>query len=192
MELWKRDKEQYRQRYYLNAPAFESPEILFGKKIAKMLENHVDHPLLRKIPRYQYPEYRIQIPVLGVPFLAVIDSFSKRLKKVLEYKTGRQKWDLVRVHKHGQLVVYSLLAKLKHGKVDPVTKLIWMETEYAPVMDTIGSFTCEREGSELSFTGKIETFERRIFEWERKQMAEEIRRTALEISEDYARFQNKL
>jgi hypothetical protein len=192
VSMWQKNKDQYRQRYYLNAPAFENIEIIFGKKVAKMLEEGVDHPVLNKVPKYKFTEYRVEKSVGDVPFLAVFDSFSKLRSGIIEYKTGKEPWDDVRVAKHRQLDTYSLMAKIDRGWVDPWCRLVWMETRYAPVMDSIGSFKCERDGNELEFTGKIKTFWRRISEWERKKMKETIQQVAREISEDYTNFQKTL
>jgi len=188
MDLWARDKQAYRNRYYLNGPSYESTETLFGKKVAKMLEDNVSHPVLDRVPRYKFSEYRIKQDIDGVPFLGVIDSFSKKFKRIIEYKTGRQEWDEVRVRKHEQLVVYSLLTKLKFGMVVPLLKLVWIETHYKKEMGTIGSITCETESNELDFTGKIKVFKREIEEWERKRMKKTIIEVANQISEDYAKF----
>ena len=189
IDLWRKNKEQYRERYYFeDGVPFENAETIFGKKIAKMLEDGVSDPVLDKIPKYKFSEYRIQIEVGGVPFLGVMDSFSKKFKRIIEYKTGKQSWDDVRVRRHDQLVVYSLLTKLKFGKVNPVVRLVWMETRYKKSIDTIGSVTCEAESNELELSGKIQIFKRKIYEWERKNMVKLIQKTAQEISDDYTNF----
>lgn len=189
LDLWRKSKDQYRERYYYeDGIPFENAETIFGKKIAKMLEDGIRHPVLDKIPKYKFSEYKIQIDVGGVPFFGVMDSFSKHFKRILEYKTGKQAWDIVRVRKHDQLVVYSLLTKLKFGKVDPLVRLVWMETAYKKGIDTIGSVTCEAETNELELTGKIKVFGRKVAEWERKNMVKIIQQTAQEISDDYTNF----
>lgn len=208
LDLWQKNKDQYRARYYLNGPSFENTETIFGKKIASFLERlsakkewgerelkkigvtRDEYLYLKKVKKFKYSEYRIEIEVGGVPFLGVMDTFSKHFRRIGEFKTGKEPWNDVRVRKHQQLVVYSLLVKSKFRKVDPWVKLIWLQTEYKPVMDTIGSITCERESNELSFTGlKPQIFKRRIAEWERKKMKETIQRVAQEISDDFTQFQ---
>jgi len=188
MQLWLKDREAYKQRYYLNGPSFENAETIFGKKIAKMLEDGVKDPVLDRVPRYKSMEHRIEILVGDVPFLGVMDSFSPHFKRIIEYKTGKIPWDDVRVRKHDQLIVYSLLSKLKYGKVDPWLRLVWMETRYKIETQMIGSRQMEGESNELEFTGKIEVFWRRVAEWERKKMRETIQKVAEEISEDYSKF----
>ena len=188
MTLWLRNKDQYRSLYYEDGPKFENAEMIFGKKVAKMLEDGVKDPVLDRVPRYKHMEYRFQLPVNGVPFLGVADSFSKHLKKIIEYKTGKIAWNRSKVHKHDQLVIYSLLAKLKHGRVHSQTRLVWIETEYKKQMIQVGSRMLECDG-ELGFTGKIKVFKRNITEKERRNMACMIERVATEISEDYTKYE---
>ena len=205
--MWRKNKEKYRERYYFeDGVPFENTETIFGKKIATILEKlsvkkewseeefkqigvtRKEFLYLKQAPRYKFSEYRIQIEVGGVPFLGVMDSFSKKFKRIIEYKTGKQSWDDIRVRRHDQLVVYSLLTKLKFGKVHPTVRLVWMETRYKKSIDTIGSVTCEAESNELELSGKIQIFKRKIYEWERKNMVKLIQKTAQEISDDYTNF----
>ena len=203
MSLWQKDKEQYRMRYYPwyyrdhghpewtegLGPAFENAETIFGKKIAKMLEDGTSDPILNRVPRYQYKEYRIELEVGGVKFLGVLDSFSKRCKRILEFKTGKIPWDDVRVSKHSQLVIYSLLVKEKFGKVDPYCRLVWIPTRNKMTSEMVGSRMMEGESREIELIDtKPLIFTRRIAEWERKRMREKIVECAREISLDYSNY----
>lgn len=192
LSLWLKNKQQYRERYYLDAPAFESKETIFGKRVARMLETGQKDPVLDLVPRYPVMEHRLEVKIAGVPFLGFLDSFSKRKKAILEYKTGKNAWNDVLVHKHDQLTIYSLLVKTIYGKVDPLVKLIWIETRYKSETQKLGNREMEGESNELEFTGKIEIFERKIAEWERKNIKKLIIRTAEEISKDYTNWQKKL
>jgi hypothetical protein len=188
MSMWLRNKDQYRERYYLNGPSFETRESIFGKTTAKMLEDGVKDKVLDRVPRYHFKEYRIEQEICGIPFLAVLDSFQKSTGSILEYKTSKNPWTPLMVQKHLQLDVYSLLVKLLHGYVDPWTKLVWIETEYTPELQQVGSRQLLGESNQLRFTGRIEIFKRRIPEWERQMMKQKIVRVAQEISEDYQLF----
>lgn len=192
LSLWLKNKQQYRERYYLDAPAFESKETLFGKRIARMFETGEKDPVLDLVPRYSTMEHRLQLKIGGVPFLGYLDSFNPVKKAIIEVKTGKEPWDAVRVHKHLQLVIYSLLVKTAYGKVDPVVKLVWIETRYKQEKQKLGNREMEGDSNELEFTGRIEIFERKIAEWERKNMKKLILKSALEISEDYSKFNKKL
>lgn len=188
MQLWLKSKEQYRARYYEDGPAFESIETIFGKRIARLLEEGVKDPVLDNIPRYKIMEHRVEQKIGGYPFLGYFDSFDKRNKSIYEYKTGHQPWDAIRVLKHEQLVIYSLLCRLAYKKVNPIIKLIWLQTRYKTELQKIGSQTAETDSNELEFTGKIQTFERKITEKERIQMKKKIVRIMQEISKDYAKY----
>lgn len=192
MSLWLRNKDQYRARYYMDGAPFENKETIFGKRVARLLEtgekDALLDPVLALVPRGDVMEHRIAISVGGVPFLGFMDSFKTDTCSIFEFKTGKDAWDTVRVHKHDQLTVYSLLAKLAHKKVDPIVTLVWLETRYKPATFSIGSRVLEGDGDELEFTGKIETFTRRIAQWERDAMKKMIVRVATEISEDYTKF----
>ncbi len=191
MTLWRQSKDGYRKRYYENGPSFENKETIFGKNTAKMLEDGVAHPVLSRVPRYKYMEYKITVPVLGVPFMGVLDTFSLQKKGFKEYKTGKEPWNAVRVAKHEQLVIYSLLIKLKHKKVDPYCELVWIGTQWGRSKTEFDGHVLEGQTQVIEFTGKIEIFKRRISEWERKRMAQNIRSIAEEISADYTKWQNE-
>lgn len=189
MSLWQKNKKAYRERYYENGPSFENPETIFGKKIAKMLEDGDDHPILNRIPRYQYKEFRIELEVGGIRFLGVLDSFSKRRKRILEFKTGKVPWDEKRTSKHDQLVVYSLLVKEKFGKVDPRCRLVWIPTRNKTVVDQVGTRMMETESRDIELIDtKPLLFTRRISERERKEMKQMIVKCAQEISDDYQSY----
>ena len=116
--LWREDKEKYRDKYYRNLPSHDSPEMTFGKKIAKILESPEEiakNPLLQEVPRYTHPEFRLQVEMEGVRLNGFIDSFDPVSNRFLEYKTrhknykGDVPWDSVKVAKHEQLPFYSLM-----------------------------------------------------------------------------------
>ena len=191
MDLWLKNREAYRERYYRGGPSFENTATIFGKRIAKMLEDGVADPVLDKVPKYQFMEHRIELKVNGIPFLGVMDSFSKRMKSFYEYKTGKEKWDQLRAEKHSQLVVYALLTKLKYGTFDPWAKLVWIETRNRPETRTFDGHDLEGNSNEIEFTGKIQIFHRKIENWELNRMKQLIKKTALAISEDYTKFQHE-
>ncbi len=153
-----------------------------------MLEQNVKDKFLNKIHRYKYPEHRIEVDIGPVPFLGVLDSFSMQYKRFLEYKTSKNPWTPVMVLRHEQLDCYSLLIKEKYGKVHSTSELIWLETRWKPEIQQVGSREIEGDSNELEFTGRIETFTRTIYEYERKAMKEKIIGIAEAISKDYQEF----
>jgi len=194
--LWRSSKEQFRKRYYENQEGFQTKETNFGKKIAKMLEN--GEFVNDKIIIYPNPEYRIYEELEpGLMLLGYLDSFDPETCSILEYKTGRLSnkgkvpWDNLKVRKQKQLVFYSLLSQLKHNKVNPKTTLQWIETELKDDTREFDGHILTAGKSKLSLTGKVETFEREIAQWEIDNLKEDILLAAKEITEDYKIWKNQ-
>lgn len=187
MDLWQKNKDQYRARYYFGGPGFESKETIFGKQFAKMMEDDIKHSVADLVPRGDKTEYRVLHDIKGVPVLGYIDSLDTQQNCIYEFKTGKEPWDNVRVAKHDQLVIYSLLVKKKLGKVDPYVRLVWIQTKETMQEYHIGGVTFGSK-PKIDFTGHVETFKRRIVQWERDKMEEKIRRIAEEIHEDYQQY----
>lgn len=206
LSLWKRDPDGYRKRYYEGEPYFSTPYTEFGNKVGGELEamakGEIDDyfdPILHKVPYYSNPEQKIEVDIAGVPFLMYLDSFDPDSLEILEYKTGivgpggREPWGRVQVRKHTQLPIYTLGVKLKYGSYNPKIKLVWMETKWSTVDHELkfqDKVISERRPG-LKLTGRVETFEREIADWELDRMENIIRKAAEEISEDYIQWKKK-
>ena len=185
IDLWRRNPRDFRLKYYENKPLkfFAEQEMLFGKQIGELLE--ANDPTLSKIPRYDTPEQKCEVEIEpGLLFVGYLDSFDSKKNKILEYKTSHNpdRWNLPTVHKHDQLVIYSVLVQLKFGKVDNTLHLIWMETAWRQVVDVEHGQVNQLE---LYLTGKMKRFRRVISQKERNKMRQTIIETAREISDDY-------
>jgi hypothetical protein len=204
MDLWLRDPESYRKRYYLNEPYFSTPYTEFGNLVGGALEDRDwDHPVLQpvigKVPQGDHPEHKIEVDINGVPILSYLDDFTMATKAIEEYKTGirdkkgRAPWDRVKVRKHKQLTLYTLMVREKYGSWNPNIQLTWMETEWADISEKVnfGGTIISDERMGLKLTGHVEVFPRTIKEWELDRMAEIIRSTAEAISKDYQIWLNK-
>lgn len=202
MDLWGRDPDAYRKRYYLNEPYFSTPYTEFGNVVGKALEERDwDHPVLQpvvgKVPQQTHPEHRIDVEILGVPVMGFLDDFNLETKAIEEYKTGirdkegKPPWDRIKVRKHKQLTLYSLMVREKYGSWNPNIQLTWMETEWANISEEInfGGNIIQDHQMGLRLTGYVKTFPRLMREWELDRMAQIIRSTAEEISEDYQLWQ---
>ena len=183
--LWLKNKDGYRKRYYLNEKQIETPEMLFGKKIAKILE---DKRRLRKVKRYSRSEYPIKCFLENVPVIGYIDSFDPEQKRFIEFKTGHTEWDAVRVAKHEQLPFYSLLIETAHKEVTDLCSLVWLQTRFTTIKRKFDGIQLSAQSRELELTKRFEIFPRIIKKWERKKMREKILSVAQEISNDYANF----
>ena len=198
MDLWGRDKDAYRRRYYLNEPYISTPYTEFGNVVGKALEERDwDHPVLQsvkgKVPQGDHPEHKLEVEINGVPILSYLDDFTMATKAIEEYKTGirskdgKAPWDRVKVRKHKQLTLYTLMVKEKYGDWNPNIQLTWMETKWSNVAEEVnfGGSVLQDHYMGLELTGHVETFTRTIKEWELDRMAKIIRSTAEAISEDY-------
>lgn len=198
MELWLRDKEGYRLRYYLNDPYFSTPYTEFGNVVGGALERREwDNPVIAsvrgKIPQGTHPEHLIEVEIAGVPVLGKLDDFTLQTYFIDEYKTGirdatgKPPWDRVAVRKHKQLTLYTLLVWRKYGNFNPNIQLTWMETMWGWVdKEVMFGGTKIREATKcLYLTGHVETFPRVIREWELTRMENIIRGIAEDISKDY-------
>lgn len=202
MELWLRDKDGYRLRYYLNDPYFSTPYTEFGNVVGGALERRDwDHPVLApvrgKVPQGTHPEHKLEVEIAGVPILSYLDDFHLQTYAIEEYKTGirdfngKAPWDRVKVRKHKQLTLYTLMVWKKYGAWNPNIQLTWMETAWGWINTEVqfGGTTIKEATKGLYLTGHVETFKREIREWELKRMEQIIRDIAEAISEDYKTWQ---
>ena len=190
ISMWESNPELYRMTYYYNeGRKLKTPEINFGKKIAELLQKK--DPSVKWIRSYEFSEYEMLVDVAGVPVLAYIDSFSKRRKKFLEYKTAQnmKSWSDVKVAKHFQLDLYSLLVQVQFGKVEDECELIVLETK--PTEVVYKGRVLEQVDKGLQLTGRKKIFKRSIKQWERDYMRDKIIRVAKEISDDYQKFKKE-
>lgn len=197
---WMKSKDQFRKRYYENEPSLMTSEMVFGKRIASLLENDEEvkkHPVLSLIPRLPVSEYSIEVDIEGIPVKGYLDMFNPEDNSFVEIKTGhlskegKVPWSNISVAKHLQLDFYSLLIKSKHGKVAPMCNLIWLETEFKNKTIEFDGHILTGETRELDLTGRFEIFNRRIHSYERDLAKSLIQKIALEISEDYTSYLTK-
>lgn len=198
VDLWRKSPDRYRARYYRNEPAFENTETAFGKGIHEQLENKDgkigEHPILSTVMRYPIAEHAIEVEIEGIPVFGKIDSYDPDLYAFIDFKTGHAKkngeppWDALAVRKHDQLPWYSMMIKAKEGKVNNLCHLIWIETVFKKKTMEFDGEILEADVRELELTGRVESFERKIEEWERKRMKDLLIKTAYEIEEDYKKF----
>ena len=196
LSLWNKSREQYRARYYVpDAPQLETRETLYGKKIAGLLERREfdEHPVLRGVVEgFEISEHPLECVVGGVTVVAYLDLFNKQAKKIREIKTGHANkvgvapWNKVKVMGHDQLVMYSMLVKEAEGAVDPWLDLVWLETEFEKREVDFDGHKLVADGGSLRLTGRVETFERRVAQWEHKRIKDMVARAVEEISEDYS------
>lgn len=194
--LWNKSKAQFREKYYLGKPSVTTPETIFGNKIGKMMEDPEEIkkcPVLSSITNYPIKEHGIEIFVGDVKVMGYLDQFHPELNAIVEMKTGHLSqdgtapWSQLKVEKHKQLDWYSMMVEEKYGKVQDECELIWLETDWKEEIINYKGHKFSK-GRQLYLTGKVETFKRNVYDWQRKKIKEDIIRTAFEISEDYTRW----
>jgi len=190
IDMWIKDKKQYRRMYYEGRQMYQTPEIEFGRSVARQYEMlhteenwPVDHPVIRRIPRGTRPEFEVRAEIESIPLLGFIDSYDENSGIIHELKTGKTPWTQARVDKHGQLKIYSLLLKKMFGKHNPYVQLHWLPTattKKKDIIDGIG-FT----SNEITLTGDVETFHTTISITDLFDYTRLIKQVYSEIVEDY-------
>lgn len=204
MDLWIRDPEAYRRRYYTGEPYFSTPYTRFGNEVGGALEDRnwdapCLAPVLNNVPQLTSPEHKLAVEVAGVPLLGYMDDFNPDTLEILEYKTGIRDrkgappWDRVKVRNHKQLTWYTMCVRQIYGSFNPDIKLVWLETEWALAPDCFeheGTTYCDQQ-HQLRLTGHVQTFDRHIKEWELDRLEMIIRKNAEAISKDYEQWKQQ-
>lgn len=196
INLWKKNKAQYRKKYYDGEPSISTVYTTFGNVVHKLVEENDfgKYPVLKEIPIYSKHEEPIEIEIEGVPIRGFLDLYEPDnysfadLKSGIVHKTNGPPWTALKVRQWEQLPFYSLLVKKKFGKVQNKCHLIWLETYFEESKQKSISPALKVGRGELQLTGQIKIFPRVIAEWERKRMQDDIIKTAAEIQEDYAAY----
>lgn len=187
ISTWLKNPYEFRRKYYQNEQTIMTPELYFGKKISKLLEDK--HESLEHIRQYSVPEQEISVEIAGVPIYGFVDSFEPEPCAFLEYKTGVTPWTEKRVLEHLQLDIYSTAIEEIFGKVQDECTLIWMQTEKIEKPQT-GRITHE-QAYEIGFTGKVIEFPRVITKEDRDKTRSLLVEVATAISKDYSEFLQK-
>lgn len=187
--MWLSGQDNYRKRYYKNEKPFENPETIFGKKIAKTLEE--DESI-------KGSETRIDLILKnGLKLISYLDGFDEDTFSITEYKTGHKDkngkvpWDNAKVAKHKQLDFYSMMVKKKYGKVNNKVKLVWIETQFKNKEIEFDGHILSSKSRELELTGFQKEFTRIIYQWERDKIEKDIIRVAEEIHNDFKQYRNR-
>ena len=176
MNCYMSNPARFRKEYFEGAPRLDTKYLRFGKGIAEMIEEGKHRQLLPGLPTYPIPEYEIRVNVLGVPILSYLDGYDPERNVFLEYKTGTQLWDLARVIKHDQLLMYAVALKYHTGKMPKFCDLIWIKTRVGGL--PMDDFWHENEGI-VNCTGEIVSFHREFSEKEIERMEKQILKVAL-------------
>lgn len=154
--LFGHSPERWRKRYLLGEEGFQTPEMLFGKEMAKKRERGDDEGIehiamfLPKYPKREY-EMTCEVDMYGrkIVLLGIPDGVDLRRNIVADDKTGK-KWTQAMADKAEQLTWYAFIYWKKKGVI-PKLHLNWIETEW--VANPYSMYNVIRA------TGKVQTFE---------------------------------
>lgn len=186
LSLWKKDKNNFRRKYYEGVKDRDTSYTVFGKEVHELIAKDEKYSHIR-LPVF---EQKISIEVKGIPVMGYIDTFNPKTYEYMEYKSGIAKaggsprWTQLEVEKHDQLPFYSFLIQEKYGAKVNNTFLVWLETRFKDNNFVINGVKLGGE-RELELTGRLEMFERRLFQRDRDQMKDWVITSAQEISRDY-------
>src|SRR5574343_114539 len=156
--LYEKNKPAYREKDYFGASSFSNKETRFGSKIHKLIETEPDHPWIRHIPRFDTPEYAIDIEIDGIRVKGQIDSFCSKSGNFREYKNGHTTskgevpWNDLKVRKLDQLPWYAmLLDNLPNNYYTGyrTAYLDWIETEQYTPKEEFGGVVIQGVDQEL-------------------------------------------
>lgn len=143
LDLWERDQEEFKNRYFKGKPSFENDAMRFGKHISNMLEgkekpnDHIEQSVILLREKLDHPEYNIRVPY-KTPYGPIElngyldDVDTKTFLTFIENKTGTGKWTNKKADKHGQISFYYLLIILHTGIRPRRAILQHFETEIKP------------------------------------------------------------
>lgn len=172
LSTWESSKKEFWKRYGLGIVPPPTKYQQFGSKFMQDLEFDRNIPL--NIPIEGLIEHKIftslNAGTTGITLLAILDSVSSDLSRIIEYKTGKVAWTQDMVDNNTQLLFYSTVVYLSKGIV-PTCRLVWVETE-------------DGQNGEIRYTGNVTTFDMRpIAPKDIKAMIRRISEAVFEIEE---------
>jgi hypothetical protein len=178
IDLWRKSKEQYRDKYYENKGSFTSPFTIFGTEVHRKVEDGIITLPEHNTEDYEH-EVHIEAPIDGVQVQGYIDLLHKTTRSVTDLKTGLKAWDSSMVQKLDQLPLYTLLLREHHSKVSLWVKLVWLETAWETTSKGLA------ETRTLTLTGTSKVFKRRLYLHDLDRVRDLITSTAKDIAEDF-------
>jgi hypothetical protein len=178
IDLWRKNKEQYRARYYENKGSFTSPFTVFGTEVHRKVEEG-----LITLPEHATEDYVHEVHILatidGIKVQGYIDLLHKTTHSVTDLKTSINPWDSSMVQKLDQLPLYTLLLREHHDKVSLWVKLVWLETAWETTSKGLA------ETRTLTLTGNSKVFKRRLYLHDLDRVRGLIISTARDVAEDF-------
>ena len=123
IKCFKENKQEFINRYILNEPFVSNEYIEFGSKVGEALENNnfnnfheLEEDILRRVERLDEFEKFVVLDFGGFIMYGYIDTVSKDLSKIIDYKTGGKKKEFTYLKEdYTQLCYYALALKQEYG-----------------------------------------------------------------------------
>lgn len=131
IKCFKDNKQEFINRYILNEPFVSNAYIEFGSKVGEALETNnfnqfheLEGDVLRSVERLDEFEKFVNLDFGGFVMYGYIDTVSKDLSKIIDYKTGGKKKEFTYTHEdYTQLCYYALALKQEYGVLPEVAQV---------------------------------------------------------------------
>jgi len=131
IKCFKENKNDFISRYIIGEPFISNEYIEFGSKVGEALETNnfnnfheLEEDVLRKVERLDEFEKFVKLDFGGFIIYGYIDSNTNDLSKIIDYKTGGKKKELIYSKEdYTQLCYYALALKQEYGVTPDVAQV---------------------------------------------------------------------
>ncbi len=104
--------EKWYRRYILGEKEPPSPQLLFGSKVDKQIQN--DPTFLPELERFPNMQFRMEVVYKKINLIGYADGWDEK-KRLKDDKTGETPWTKKRADETGQLTYYLAMIYLMYG-----------------------------------------------------------------------------
>lgn len=131
IKCFKESKQDFINRYILDEPFVSNEYIEFGSKVGEALETNnfnnfheLEEDILRKVERLDEFEKFVKLDFGGFIMYGYIDSNTHDLSKIIDYKTGGKKKELIYSKEdYTQLCYYALALRQEYGVTPDIAQV---------------------------------------------------------------------
>lgn len=131
IKCFKESKKDFINRYILDEPFVSNEYIEFGSKVGEALETNnfnnfheLEEDILRKVERLDEFEKFVKLDFGGFIMYGYIDSNTHDLSKIIDYKTGGKKKELIYSKEdYTQLCYYALALRQEYGVTPDIAQV---------------------------------------------------------------------